>query len=225
MYLYYELCEKLWGGSPATQQIETGIETEEVNQQVDANQQVDVNEQVDISEREDCSDGDSEEQTEPSGGSGSSQCCSQGSTSEDSIQRKRRQALDETLSTYRHKRLKKRVHGDLQLLHLAEKELELKQQMAERLDSISKDHKETMTVLTQNLKAVSDTMSSAVALLQQSLMQRPSPSMPLYYNQYGYPPPPSPNLPGSSRHHTPPAPTTPRGSSQDYLADYDEYSQ
>ena len=44
MYLYYELCEKLWGGSPATEQIEMGIETEEVNQQADANQQVDVNE-------------------------------------------------------------------------------------------------------------------------------------------------------------------------------------
>ena len=122
--------------------------------------------------------------------------------------------------------MKKRVPGDVQLLQLAEKELELKQQMAERLDSISKDHKETMTVLTQNLKAVSETMSSAVALLQQSLMQRSSPSMPLYCNQCGYPPPPSPNLPGSSSyHHTPPVPTTPRGSSQDYLADYDEYSQ
>ena len=85
MYLYYELCEKLWGGSPATEQIETGIETEEVNQPVDANQQVDVNEQVDVSEREDRNDGDTEEQTEPSG---SSQCSSGESTSEDSVTRK-----------------------------------------------------------------------------------------------------------------------------------------
>ena len=57
MYLYYEMCEKLWGGSPATEQIEMGIETEEVNQQVDANQQVDVNEQMGASEREDSIDG------------------------------------------------------------------------------------------------------------------------------------------------------------------------
>ena len=227
------MCEKLWGGSPATEQIEMGIETEEVNQQVDANQQVDVNEQLGVSEREDSIDGDTEEQTEPSGGSGSSQSSTGESTSEDSLQRKRRQALDESLSTYKHKRMKKRVPGDVQLLQLAEKELELKQQMAERLDSISKDHKETMTVLTQNLKAVSDTMSSAVALLQQSLMQRSSPSIPLYYNQYGYPPPPSPNLPGSSPnlpgsssyHRTPPPSTTPRGSSQDFLVDCNEYSQ
>ena len=72
------------------------------------------------------------------------------------------------MSTYKHKRVKKRVPGNVHLLQLAEKELEMKQQMVERLDSISKDHKETMTVLTQNLKAVSDTISSAVALLQQS---------------------------------------------------------
>ena len=34
--------------------------------------------------------------------------------------------------------------------------------MAERLDAMSKDHKETIIVLTQNLKAVSDTMTSAI---------------------------------------------------------------
>ena len=25
--LYYELCERIWGGSPATQQLEVGVET------------------------------------------------------------------------------------------------------------------------------------------------------------------------------------------------------
>ena len=135
---------------------------------MDTNQQVDVNEQVDVIERGVCNDGDTQEQTGPSGGSGSSQKSSGESPSEDFVQRKPWKALDDTLSTYKHKRVKKRVPGNVQLLQLAEKELEMKQQMVERLDSISKDHKETITVLTQNLKAVSDTMSSAVALLQQS---------------------------------------------------------
>ena len=111
--------------------------------------------------------------------------------------------------------MKKRVSGDAQMLQLAEKELELKHQMAERLDSMSKDHKETMAVLTQNLKAVSDTMTNAIALLQQSLMLRP---MPLYYNQYPYP---SPQSPGPSTYHPiPPAPTMPQ---DDYSDDYNEY--
>ena len=34
IHLYYELCEKIWGGSPATEQIEMGIQTKEVNQQM-----------------------------------------------------------------------------------------------------------------------------------------------------------------------------------------------
>lgn len=29
--LYYELCEKIWGGLPATQQLETGIESSDMN--------------------------------------------------------------------------------------------------------------------------------------------------------------------------------------------------
>ena len=43
MYLYYGMSEKLWEGSSATKQIEMGIKTQEVNQQVDTNQQGDVN--------------------------------------------------------------------------------------------------------------------------------------------------------------------------------------
>ena len=34
VYLYYELCEKIWGGSPATEKIKTGVETEDVNEQL-----------------------------------------------------------------------------------------------------------------------------------------------------------------------------------------------
>ena len=60
-------------------------------------------------------------------------------------------------------RMKKRVSGDVQLLQLAEKELELKQQMAERLKEMSKDHREMVIMLTKNLKPLSDTMSSAIS--------------------------------------------------------------
>ena len=75
-----------WGGSPATEQTEMGLETEEVNQQVDVRETADYN--------------DTEEQTEPSDNT-SSQCSSEesSSTSEDSSIHKRREMLDETLST------------------------------------------------------------------------------------------------------------------------------
>lgn len=106
VYLYYELCEKLWGGSPATEQIEMGVEMEEVNDQ-----------QADAGERE---SGDfNHDNTEEQGSDNTSSQCStrEPSTSpDDSSSHKRREMLDETLSTYRHKRMKKRVSSDVQLL-------------------------------------------------------------------------------------------------------------
>ena len=60
-----------------------------------------------------------------------------------------------------------------QMLQVA-KELQLKQRMAEKVDAMSKDHKEAMMVVTDNLKAWSETMSSAVSLLHQTLIQQRS---------------------------------------------------
>ena len=30
--LYYELCERIWGGSPATEQIESGLESTDIDE-------------------------------------------------------------------------------------------------------------------------------------------------------------------------------------------------
>ena len=41
--------------------------------------------------------------------------------------------------------------ADAQMLGIAEKELELQQNMADKLEAMNKDHKEAMMVLTENL--------------------------------------------------------------------------
>ena len=91
--------------------------------------------------------------------------------------------------------------ADAQVLYLAEKDRKLKQPMADRLEAKSKVHSDTMSVLTTNLKTLSDTLSSAFSLLQQTLEQRSNPShMPSpYYNQYPnlYAPSPSSPMPSS----------------------------
>ena len=46
--------------------------------------------------------------------------------------------------------------------------------MMERMDTMAKDHRETMNCLTNNLKTLTDMMASAFSLLQQS-MQHPGP--------------------------------------------------
>ena len=61
--------------------------------------------------------------------------------------------------------------------------------MMERFDAMNKDHRETMNLLTANVKTLSDTMVKAFPLLQQSL-QRPEAnhfaSYPSSHNSYNY---------------------------------------
>ena len=75
------------------------------------------------------------------------------------------------------------------MIHFAERELELKENMMERFDTMNKDHRETMNLLTANVKTLSDTMVKAFSLLQQSL-QRPEAnhfaSYPSSHNSYSY---------------------------------------
>ena len=100
MYFYYELCEKICGGSPATEQIETGVKTKDVNEQVDESQERgseygDVEEHQELSQLSDTS-------TVPSS--------VESSVSEDqasSSSRKRWEKLDDTLASYKYKRIKK----------------------------------------------------------------------------------------------------------------------
>ena len=77
------------------------------------------------------------------------------------------------------------------MVHFAEKELDIKQKMMDKLDKMSKDHRDTMKQLTSNLKTLSDSVTNAFSLLQQSLLQRPSPShLHSFSDPYNYAPPP-----------------------------------
>ena len=101
-------------------------------------------------------------------GDQSSRCSSrESSVSEDhsgSSTHKCQEDQDETLATYKHKGIfLKSFFANAQILLLPEKEVEVKQQIAERLESIGRDHKETMMVVTDNLKpwVIYYTMNSA----------------------------------------------------------------
>ena len=72
--------------------------------------------------------------------------------------------------------MKKKMDADTRMIQLAERELEIEEKMMEWLESMSKDHRDTMSLLTTNLKMLSDTVTNAFSTLQQSLQQRPGPS-------------------------------------------------
>ena len=49
---------------------------------------------------------------------------------------------------YKQKKLKKKVSADSQVLHYAEKEMQLKEKMIEKMETMNKEHRETMNSLT-----------------------------------------------------------------------------
>lgn len=115
--------------------------------------------------------------------------------------RKRREQFCSTLSTYKQKKLKKKVCANSQMLQFAEKELELKERMMKQLEANSRDQAMAMSTLTSNLKAVSETMMGAMSILQQ-LMQAPQSTGFSGYGQYMQPSPYMPNTPRPPPHYT-----------------------
>ena len=87
--------------------------------------------------------------------------------------------------------------ADKQMIHFAEEELGLKTRMAERMETMDKEHRDVLSSLTNNLKSLSDTMACTFSLLQNSLQA----SM---YNPYQHQYVPLSHYSAASPHVTPP---------------------
>ena len=108
------------------------------------------------------------------------------------IGHKRREQFGATLAGYKHEKMKKKLAADAQMVHFAEKELELKERMFKQLENTSQEQAKTMNIVTSQLKELTNAMTGTFMLLQQSFQRPPTPQYP--YHQYGspYPPPPMP---------------------------------
>uniref|UniRef100_A0A1X7UZJ9 Uncharacterized protein n=1 Tax=Amphimedon queenslandica TaxID=400682 RepID=A0A1X7UZJ9_AMPQE len=94
--LYYEICQSIWGGSPATEQIENGLESTELT-----NSATDTDDTTTSTVTDDLAAVASNESTE-----------------EDIIHR--RNLLDKQLQEHRHSKLKRKLPVDVQLLACAQ---------------------------------------------------------------------------------------------------------
>jgi hypothetical protein len=121
--LYYELCEKIWGGSPATEEIQNGLESTDVV--TDEKQHED---QIPPTESRQGTPTDTDILTgEPdvSNRSPNDPDDSSSRKSDDTV-RKRREFLDKKLGTYKHEHMKRKLPVESQLLSCAQEELALK---------------------------------------------------------------------------------------------------
>ena len=142
--LYYELCERIWGGSPATEQIDGGIETVELTQGLESLDESVVSDTTATTSSSACcgttqpSDesqltADSEEDVEQNEEKTDPESTS---APRDTVI-KRREFLDEKLKNYKHNKMKRKLPVDVQLLRCAQEELTLKKRLVEPVNRMN----------------------------------------------------------------------------------------
>ena len=183
--LYYELCEKIWGGSPATEEIYTGLESSEILS--DEGQSEDQIPPTDTDELDtDVLTGEPDVSDSCPNDPGDSS----GRNSGDTVSKKR-EFLDKKLVTHRHERMKRKLPIDSQLLACALQELALKKKMVQQMDNFEKQYCETMTKISSNMDKIANSISDGFSVLR-NLMTHPQPPNPYYHqshHQYHYPSP------------------------------------
>ena len=149
--LYNELCEKIWDGSPSTQNIEGGIESTEIVAQVDDNTHGNMEDfVVETLSEIDYNDATTDITDEAFG-------------SNQNIITKRRELLDGKLSTYKHEQMKRKLPVDTQLLWCAQEELAIKK-LVEQMDTFQKQYSETMTKLLDNMDKLTNSISEGFSV-------------------------------------------------------------
>ena len=73
--------------------------------------------------------------------------------------RKRKDLLDNKLSAYKHKRMKRKLPVDAQQLSCAQEELAIKRKLVEQMDTFEKKYSETMTTLSSHMDKLANSIS------------------------------------------------------------------
>lgn len=181
--LYFELCEKIWGGSPATTQIEGGLETTDL-ESTHASETQPVDESDSTSNHtgdDDLAAGSSRDNDEEFTDDASP------SVMNDQPAAKRRKLLDAKLHGHRQEKLSKRIPVDHQMLTCAQEELGMKKKLVDQMERMEKEHTKTMYTLSNNIDKLTSSISDGFAMLRCLMSQPPlmhPPSFP--YGQSTY---------------------------------------
>ena len=149
--LFFELREQIWGGSPASTTISSGIKTTELSEM--------------------CTDS---EEISPSSSS-STPDCPISSISTDNIEHnsqsqdieeilpstvvQERSLLNSKLAGHKHEKLKRKLPNDSQLVTCAQEELKMKKKMLERMEVTDKQHAEYMNKMFANMERLTNSIA------------------------------------------------------------------
>ena len=180
--LFFEWCEKIWGCSPATDQIPSGVESVDLDETPASEDSTLLS--IDPSPPSTTEAVDANENTQASGGESSTQTRVQ----------QRRAFLDEKLSNYKQEKLKRKLPVDSQLVGFAKEDLEVKRRLLDQMQKMDTQHVNNMAKLSTNMDRLTDSIADGFSLLRGLLLQQPPmyqpPQQQMYPSQHMYHPPP-----------------------------------
>ena len=140
MLLYYELCERIWGGPPATQQLEVGVETCDLTSELTTPSPSVSN-----------SDSGAADESSPREDDNADSIENLSSSSQDTV-RHRREYLDGKLAGYKYERMKRKLPVDTQLLSCAKEELAIKKRLVDQMENFEMQYSAHISKLSDNLE-------------------------------------------------------------------------
>ena len=178
------LCEKIWGGSLATTQIQGGVESTDLVEDGSNNESTGTREQQSDDQVEQPADDtssvevnhDNQEGSNPEAGDGSND-------SSESTIKKRKDQVDSMLRTYRHAKMNKWLPPDSQITRIAKEELELKKRMVEQIARMDKVHQDHLKHLSTGMDKINTAIESFASILRSMIPQQPQ----LYHHMAQHP--------------------------------------
>ena len=216
--IYYEMCQKVWGGSPATKQIDGGIESVELIPDADMFSSTNPSDgsvpPSGITQLED--EVQVPDEIDKSDGNGYTKGNSEASeTSTQATVWQRREVLDNKLKSYRHEKMKRKLPVDTQLLGCAQEEIALKKQLMDQVDKMDQRYADNMERMSRNMERLTESIAEGFGLLKHLMLYQQPPGIyhPPLYNPYmqGSPHSSSTRMPSypSSSHKSSPTPASP----------------
>ena len=161
VFTFYNLCESLWGGSPAIESVSRGLDSSDVQDKAESITEV-------LSEQDEQEEGSSLSETDKN----------QEECKLDETTKKRRAKITEMLNNRTEKKINQKLKSDAQFLNYAKEDLQLKRKLLDRLDKEDSDFKESMTKINKTMETVGESISQSMMLLAQFLRQVNASHMP-----------------------------------------------
>ena len=158
MLLYYKLCENIWEGSPATQQL--------TQQLVSSLESGDVTATLQADGDADIATASSESPTDTSGKEGDVSNNDSLTESQSLHVKQRRNLLDNKLNNYKQEKLKRKLSQDGQLLEYAKEDIEMKKRLVNHIEIMEEHYQDNMAKMSANMEKLSYSIGAGFSILQ-----------------------------------------------------------